>query len=69
MRVAVLSGGEPRSSDQGGEELEMWGDDIQQVAPDRLALTKISVDGLRAGTQMRVFRLRGRAPRAYYDEY
>jgi len=37
----------------GGEEFEVWGDDIQ-VAPDRLAQTKISVDGLRAGTRVRV---------------
>ena len=37
----------------GGEELEVWGDDIQ-VAPDRLAQTKIAVDGLRAGTRVRV---------------
>jgi len=36
----------------GGEELEVWGDDIQ-VAPDRLARTKISVDGLRAGARVR----------------
>jgi hypothetical protein len=37
----------------GGEELEVWGDDIQ-LAPERLARTKITVDGLRAGTRVRV---------------
>jgi hypothetical protein len=37
----------------GGDELEMWGDDIQ-AAPERLAQVRIAVDGLRAGTRVRV---------------
>ncbi len=37
----------------GGGELEVWGDAIQ-LAPERLAQVKIGVEGLRAGTQVRV---------------
>jgi hypothetical protein len=37
----------------GGRELEVWGDAIQ-VAPERLAQVRISVQGLRAGTRVRV---------------
>jgi hypothetical protein len=37
----------------GGDELEVWGDTIEQ-APARLARTKISVAGLKAGARVRV---------------
>jgi hypothetical protein len=37
----------------GGEEVLIWGDDLAR-APERLARTKIAVDGLRAGTRVRV---------------
>jgi hypothetical protein len=37
----------------GGEELEVWGDEIQ-LAPERLAQVRIAVDGLRPGTRVRV---------------
>jgi hypothetical protein len=35
-----------------GEELAMWGDEIQ-LAPEQLAQVRIAVDGLRAGTRVR----------------
>ena len=37
----------------GGDELEVWGESIA-LPPDRLARTKISVQGLRAGRRIRV---------------
>jgi hypothetical protein len=37
----------------GGDQLEVWGDDVQ-LPPERLARTRISIDGLKAGTRVRV---------------